>query len=86
MLLRLIFFAVLIFLAYRAAKWFISYVNREKIAPPGKPPPLGREDLVEDPHCRIYVPKSAALKEEIGGKTHYFCSRQCRDEFLGKGR
>jgi YHS domain-containing protein len=43
--------------------------------------PRTGEPMVQDPFCRTYLPKSSALVVEVGGRTHYFCSRQCADKF-----
>lgn len=86
MLFRLIVAVVLIFLLYRAGRWLVSYLNQNKIPSPGKIPPIAREDLVEDPNCKTYIPLTSAIKDVIDGQTCYFCGRQCRDEYRRKGR
>jgi len=43
--------------------------------------PRTGEPMVQDPFCRTYLPKSSALVVEVGGRTHYFCSRPCADKF-----
>ncbi len=86
MLLRLMVYAVLIFLLYRAGRWLISHIKQKNISPPGKIPPIAREDLVQDPNCKTYLPLSSAIKEVIDGKTVYFCGHQCRDEYRRKDR
>lgn len=40
------------------------------------------EDLVQDPFCRTYVPKSQAYVREIDGRQHFFCSRECCEKFI----
>ncbi len=40
------------------------------------------ENMVKDPVCNIYIPESAAVKKVIGGKTFYFCSNKCAEEFI----
>jgi uncharacterized protein len=47
---------------------------------PGAAPRTG-EPMVQDPFCGTYLPKSSALVVEVGGRTHYFCSRQCADKY-----
>ena len=42
------------------------------------------EDLVEDPLCHTYVPVSHAHRLSIDGKTLYFCSQKCLEQFRGK--
>jgi len=44
-------------------------------------PPKG-EDLVQDPVCGTYIPKSQAYIEEIEGSQRYFCSRECCEKYL----
>lgn len=54
------------------------------------PPLRGKEgsrlslDMVQDPNCEIYIPKSGAVVKTVSGNTHYFCSRKCADEFEQK--
>lgn len=37
--------------------------------------------LVRDPVCGTYIQESRALEVRTGGKTHYFCSEDCRQKF-----
>jgi YHS domain-containing protein len=37
------------------------------------------EDLVRDPVCNTYVPRSRALSAVIEGRPEHFCSEACRD-------
>ncbi len=37
------------------------------------------EDLVRDPVCNTYVPRSRALTAAIEGRPEHFCSEACRD-------
>jgi YHS domain-containing protein len=56
-------------------------------APPraGAPPPPPRvrppEDLVLDPVCRTYVPRSRALVARVDGREQHFCSEACREGY-----
>ena len=43
--------------------------------------PAAGEELVEDPHCHAYVPVSMAFRTEIDGKTVYFCSQKCLEQY-----
>jgi YHS domain-containing protein len=43
--------------------------------------PSKTEDLVEDPCCHTYLPLSQAYKADIDGKTVYFCSETCYENF-----
>ena len=45
------------------------------------------QTLVKDPICGMDVdPAHAAATHEEGGRTHYFCSRRCRDRFAAGER
>lgn len=37
--------------------------------------------MVEDPQCGTYLPLSDALKANIHGRQHYFCSKKCLKEY-----
>lgn len=43
---------------------------------------LAGEDMVLDPQCRSYIPKSEAVAQ--AGK--YFCSRDCAQKYLSSQR
>ena len=45
----------------------------------GRRPSRTAEDLVRDPVCRTYVPRSRALTAVVEGRTEHFCSETCRD-------
>lgn len=38
------------------------------------------EEMVKDEVCGSYVPVSAAIVSEAGGRRAYFCSEECRDK------
>ena len=46
----------------------------------GGPPSAVR--LARDPICGTHVPVNAALSLTTKGRTQYFCSEKCRDEYL----
>ena len=63
----------------------------KKWALPGKSSTRAREEesltmvndlMVKDPFCGTYFPKKKGIKSVIKGKTYYFCSSACRDEYL----
>jgi len=44
-----------------------------------RPGPRAAEDLVRDPICNTYVPRSRALAAFVQGHEEHFCSEACRD-------
>ena len=49
---------------------------------PSNQVPLSGE-LKKDPACGTYISAATSLKEKVGGETFYFCSKQCRDKYVG---
>ena len=39
------------------------------------------EEMVADPWCGTYVPKSTAIVKKVRGEKYYFCSTECRDKY-----
>lgn len=47
--------------------------------------PSGQEiqgDMVKDPVCQTYIPKSLAIEKKIEGQIYYFCGAECATKFL----
>ena len=44
----------------------------------------GKDQMVQDPVCLVFVPRGSAVTEDIGGQTYYFCSRSCAHKFQEK--
>jgi uncharacterized protein len=40
------------------------------------------QEMVRDPVCHLYLPRSEALRRKIRGQEHFFCSPGCLDKFL----
>lgn len=77
---RLAILAVLFYIGYRLLKG-----NRSPTR--GHRPVDHRDDgavkdvLVEDPVCHTLVPREQAIRLRQGGRTYYFCSEACCDQF-----
>jgi len=84
MIIRLILIVVATLLGLVVVNWFWQLLRaadvRAKRERAGAAPRTG-EPMVQDPLCGMYLPKSSAVSMEIGGRTHYFCSRQCADKY-----
>ncbi|AOT69379.1 hypothetical protein [Geosporobacter ferrireducens] len=40
-------------------------------------------EMVEDEYCNVYIPEDKAYPViDVHGKTHYFCSLECREKYL----
>ena len=65
---------------------FVFYSMISGLLRPGKSKrPQNRskegEVMVEDPQCGTYLPVSDAIKANIDGQQHYFCSKKCLKEY-----
>jgi YHS domain-containing protein len=40
------------------------------------------EELVQDPHCKTYIPKRSALRKRVSGRNYYFCKQECLEKFI----
>ncbi len=38
-------------------------------------------NMVQDPFCRVFVPRGSAFCDEVGGQTYFFCSQACAKAF-----
>jgi hypothetical protein len=74
MILRILFFFLLVYLFLK-----LYFSLRRSPRKPRRDDAAGRgEEMVLDPQCRSYVPKSDALVR--GGQ--YFCSERCASLYL----
>jgi len=48
----------------------------------GKAPVIKRDQVEKDPVCGMFVAREAAVIQESGGETLYFCSEECRKKFI----
>lgn len=42
------------------------------------------KEMVRDPNCETYVPKTEALQKSFRGKDYFFCSKKCAEEYSRK--
>lgn len=43
---------------------------------------IANGEMVKDPQCGTYVLKDGAISVKNGDQTWYFCSYDCRDDFI----
>lgn len=75
---RFLLIIILILLSYYLIKSFIKDISLSKKK---SNPKDDSEELVKDPYCEKYIPKSLALKRKINGITHFFCSESCMKNY-----
>jgi len=78
---QLLFLALVIALGY-----LISSLGFPKRRVPrqsgGRTPTTVTQELVRDPVCHLYLPRTEAIRRKVRGQEHFFCSPGCLDKFL----
>ncbi len=83
MIRTLLFFAFLLVVYYVIKSLFVSAARTYHEEERGAAPPRG-EEMVQDPECRVYVPKGRAVHRRIRGDVAYFCSEACAKKYEEK--
>ncbi|MEN6508962.1 MAG: hypothetical protein ABFD63_09325 [Smithella sp.] len=85
-IIKVVVILVVLYIVYRIVRMTGSAkVDKVKGYRVGDKPSEG-EDLVQDPFCRTYVPKSQAYLREIDGRQQFFCSRECCEKYLSENK
>lgn len=79
---RLWVILVLLFVLYLVVKALIgfSYLSSQM----RKRREQAGGEMVQDPVCETYVPKTAAIAKSVSGQTVYFCSQECAEAYVTK--
>jgi YHS domain-containing protein len=43
-----------------------------------------KDQMIQDPVCRVYVPRGSAVEATIGGQPYFFCSHDCATQFASR--
>ena len=72
----IIILLLLIILFYMLKRAFQDWgkTDEEKALP-------GKDVMVQDPVCKVYITAGSAVKEKVGGHTYFFCSKDCAKKF-----
>jgi len=70
----LILLIVLYFLLRSAIREYKRRTGQDRL-------PVDKNQMVQDPVCRVFVPRGNAVTEVIGGQTYCFCGRACAEKF-----
>ncbi len=81
---RSLFLLILVVIIYYFLKSVFTSSRRRRAA--GSRPGVQEkvDDMVKDPSCETYIPKSTALTMVMGGKRYFFCSEECLESFKKK--
>jgi YHS domain-containing protein len=74
---RIIFILILLIILY----FLLRSAFREFRGRTPERLPKPKDQMVQDPVCRVFVPRGSAVTEVIGGQTYCFCSQGCATAF-----
>lgn len=78
----LILLAIIIYILWRVLKpWLFPVAPPEKIAV-SKAIAKIDDVMVKDLFCEVYFPQKNGVPLRVEGKDLYFCSTECRDNFI----
>lgn len=75
---RLLLIVGLLVVLYFLLRSAVRELTGRKEQEPALP---GKNDMLQDPVCRTYVPRGTAVSASIGGQTYFFCSQDCAQTF-----
>ncbi|RMH06557.1 MAG: YHS domain-containing protein [Nitrospirae bacterium] len=70
----LILLIILFLMVRKAIREFFSRKTSDTALP-------GKDVMIQDPVCKLYIPVDSAITEKIGGQIYYFCSDDCAYKF-----
>jgi YHS domain-containing protein len=80
MLLRIILISVFFYLLLRFFK--LLFLKPPANRRPPQKNTLGQvNEMVQDPVCKVYIPKNKSLSIQMSGSTYYFCCKECMNKF-----
>ena len=79
-------YRIILILGLLGALYFLIRRALRKLKGREKPNGIlpGANQMIQDPVCLVFVPKGAAITEDIAGQTYYFCSKACAHKFQQK--
>lgn len=75
--LKILILGVLFYLLYR-----LLTGGKKRVERGGHVVPPPHDVLVEDPVCKVCIPRKQAIVLEYEGENTYFCSQECCEKFI----
>ncbi|MGQ9921327.1 MAG: YHS domain-containing protein [Desulfobacca sp.] len=81
-MIRLVILALTGYLSYNVLQRVLPWFGRPQIPPQRPQPEVQADELVQDPVCKVFIPRRNALLAHKDGRDYFFCSEGCRKKFL----
>lgn len=85
-MIRILIFAGLIYLAYRALKSVIGASSSQRVSSSDRSTEKIDDVMIKDPYCQAYFPKRNGVHYRHNGEDLYFCSENCKEKFIEKNK
>ena len=72
------------YLLYRSVKSLMFPDGSPKKNVPGRGPGQIDDVMLKDPYCQAYFPRRDAVHLKLSGSDLYFCSEECRDQYVAR--
>ncbi len=72
------------YLLYRTMKSWMFPDTRPKKSVSGKAAGQIDDVMIKDPYCEAYFPRRDAVRLNLRGNDLYFCSKECRDQYMAR--
>jgi len=81
-LIRFLIYGFMTYLGFKVIQKIASQFFSREIPGSQPQPEVEADELVQDPVCKVFVPRRNALKAHKNGEDFFFCSEGCRKKFL----
>jgi uncharacterized protein len=81
-MLRLIILAILLYILYRLVK---GALKKDREVSRGRADGV-IDEMVQDPYCKVYIPRRQAVRRINEGNVIFFCSEECADKFEAENK
>ena len=79
---RLLIFLGIIYFGYRALKSWLTQNSAVSKTAGGQAAGAIDDVMIKDPFCEVYFPQRDGIHLQAEGQDLYFCSTECRDQFI----
>ena len=82
LIIRLLALLAVLWTGKQVVKQVSGMLHPERKSDESSAPENVQDDMVKDPVCSTYIPKSLARHKEFEGEIYYFCSDECVTKFM----
>ena len=76
-MMRYLILVAALYVLYRIVRGVLRTGRREQDQAEGG----AVEELVQDAHCKVYVPRRDSVERVVGGRRCFFCSEECARKY-----